>query len=93
MAEDELGVVLGAAGKVGEALAFADKALAGLTALGRTDDIVQAYADRGRTLAAAHRDREAAAAFDHALAALSETEAPPAALAELRALRASVGTP
>jgi tetratricopeptide (TPR) repeat protein len=78
------------AGKLDEALAFADKAITGLVALdGENDpDVADAYESKGRVLLAMHRAGAAAAAFDKAADILAHTQAPATKLAEARELAA-----
>jgi tetratricopeptide (TPR) repeat protein len=78
-AEDDLSIALRIAGKLDEALVFADKAIAGYTALDGGEinpDVAQAYDVKGRALAAMHRARDAAAALERSADIYAHTQAP-----------------
>ncbi|HEX4452120.1 MAG TPA: tetratricopeptide repeat protein [Kofleriaceae bacterium] len=78
-AEDDLAIALRVDDKLDDALGYADKAIAGYTALdgGETNpDVAQAYDVKGRTLALMHRARDAAAALDKSADIYAHTQAP-----------------
>jgi serine/threonine-protein kinase len=78
IADDELAIALRTAGQLDEALVYADKAIAGFTALDGADsaNLAEGLDTRARVLLAMHRNRDAAAEFDKSADIYAHTQAP-----------------
>jgi len=86
---NDLGIALRGAGRFAEAIELAATAVAGFTKAYGPDhpEVGQALVAQGRTLAAAHRDKDAAASLDRAEAIFKHGESNPEALTEIAEAR------
>jgi len=83
----ELSRALAAAGQTDDAMAAADQAIAGLTAIEgpASADLAAAYQAKGQALAAAHRTPEAIGALERSLDMFTKTGGRPDEIARARA--------